>query len=87
MAAGLQEGEHQRVEFVAHRQAGERDDRVLARRADGERRLARVLAVADERDPVGERGDLLQELAASRRDASLSSSEATSSIGRWMRSK
>ena len=52
MAARLQEREHERVEFVAHRQAGEGDDGVLARRADREGGLARVVAVGDERDAV-----------------------------------
>ena len=37
VAAGLQQGEHQRGEFMAHRQAGEVDARLLARAADGER--------------------------------------------------
>ncbi len=61
MAARLKQGEDQRVEFVPHRQAGEGQHGVLARGPDGERGPSRVVAVVDQRDAVGERGDLLQQ--------------------------
>ncbi len=61
MTADLQQGQHQRGEFVAHGQAGEAQANVAADAVQGERRLAGVLAVGLEGDLVAEAGDVLQQ--------------------------
>ena len=63
MAAGLQQGQHQRGEFVAHRDAGEADAGSFAPTADGERRLASIAAIVAHADLGRERGDVGQQFA------------------------
>jgi hypothetical protein len=82
MAAGLQQGEDQRGELVAHRQAGEVDARRLARAADRERRPALGLAVLPHADLRRQRGDVGEQFAHLGARRRCRPSEATSSIGR-----
>jgi hypothetical protein len=53
VAAGPQQGQHQRGEFVAQRQAGEAQARVAADALQAERGLARIVAVGAQADLVG----------------------------------
>ena len=64
VAAGLQQRQDQRGEFVPHGQAGEADAGALFTRADladAERRAARVVAAFEQTDLVGQAGDILQQ--------------------------
>jgi hypothetical protein len=61
MAAGLQQGQHQRGEFMPHWDAGEADARRLARQADREGRLARIGAVITYCDQRRQGADVLQQ--------------------------
>ncbi|MFO1233785.1 MAG: hypothetical protein U1E47_01365 [Rivihabitans pingtungensis] len=61
MAAGLQQGQHQRGEFMAHRQAGKVDARGVSRLGHAKRRAARVVAVGAQADLVGQRRHLGQQ--------------------------
>ncbi len=64
VAAGPQQREHQRCEFVAHRQAGEPHPLFrIARTADDEAGLARIAPVEAGGDEIVERGNLLDQLA------------------------
>ena len=62
MAADLQQGQHERGEFMAHRDAGKAHADVGAEAVDREGRLARFAVVAAQADLVRQRGDLLQQL-------------------------
>ena len=62
VAADLEQREHQRGEFVAHRQAGEADADVRAGAADQEAGRAVVIAGGDA-DLVRQGGDLVEQLA------------------------
>ncbi len=62
MAADLQQRQHQRGEFMAHRQAGETHGDVGTGAHDGEGGPARVVVAAHIGHLVGERGDLFQQL-------------------------
>ncbi len=61
VAADLQQGQDQRIEFMPHRQSGEGDGIGAAGAADDEGRLARVLAGAIKGDFVGLRGNVFQQ--------------------------
>ena len=63
MAAGLEQGEDQRGELVAHRDAGEMDARALTRLGNTEGGTQRVLAVLAQGDLVGEFGDVDEQAA------------------------
>src|SRR5690606_15960447 len=62
VAADLQQRQHQRSEFMPHRDAREADRDVGAGADDGERGLARVVALA-QGNLVGSRSNLAQQLA------------------------
>jgi len=62
VAGRLQQGEDQRGEFVAHRQAGKAHATIAALGADGERGLALVVVTAlDQGDEAGLLGDIAQQ--------------------------
>ena len=61
MAADLQQRQDQRIEFMAHRQAGEGHGGLGPDAADGERGLALVLAVERQRNLVGDGCNVFQQ--------------------------
>ena len=61
MPTGVQQGQDQGGEFVAHRNAGEADPRRLPRATDGKGRLARGVAVVPDADLGRKRRDILQQ--------------------------
>ncbi len=60
MATHLQQGQHQRSEFMAHRDAGETQADIGTRAVDGERWLARIIAIGFQGNQRGEAGYVLQ---------------------------
>jgi hypothetical protein len=82
MAAGLQQGQHQRGELVAHRDAGEADARGSPGRPTENEGL-RASLPSSRTLTLGESAAMSASSSRIWRAASLASSEATSSIGVW----
>jgi hypothetical protein len=83
VTADLQQGQHQRGEFVAHRDAGETQADVATDTVERKRWPANVIAVGAQSDLVAQAGDVFQQasiswdLAPSSRDATISNGWVT----------
>ncbi|MNZ43958.1 hypothetical protein D3C78_615730 [compost metagenome] len=61
VAADLQQGQHQRSEFVAHRDAGETQADIGTRAIDRERWLACIVTVVEQSNLAGKTGNVFQQ--------------------------